>query len=61
MCVTMKMNYPIMLRLVGKKVIVVGGGNVADRGGKDYVLTWGVLIDNQCPHTRDFSRELGHI
>jgi precorrin-2 dehydrogenase/sirohydrochlorin ferrochelatase len=25
------MNYPIMLRLVGKKVIVVGGGKVAER------------------------------
>jgi precorrin-2 dehydrogenase / sirohydrochlorin ferrochelatase len=39
----LKSNYPIMLRLEGKKVVVIGGGRVAERKVKGLLGTGGLI------------------
>jgi precorrin-2 dehydrogenase / sirohydrochlorin ferrochelatase len=48
----LKSNYPIMLRLEGKKVVVIGGGRVAERKVKGLLGT-GSLITVISPQATD--------
>ncbi|MGZ4160451.1 MAG: NAD(P)-binding protein [Neobacillus sp.] len=53
----MKVNYPIMLRLEGKKVVVVGGGKVAERKVSGLLET-GAQVSVISPEATDVLKQL---